>query len=96
MGRFAGNCRSFAATRSAPISVFSDVIVSLVPLIFAMQFEPPASGVPPLLAVVGQLKWGLAGLVTSVLALGWILGRFIPRGSRSPAVAGAGRKNGEA
>jgi hypothetical protein len=59
-------------------TVFSNVAVILTPAIFAMLVEP-AGDDPPLLAVTGQLKWGLIGLVGSVLMLGWILSRFIPR-----------------
>jgi len=59
-------------------TVFSNVAVILTPAIFAMLVEP-GNDVPPLLAVTNQLKWGLIGLVGSVLMLGWILSRFILR-----------------
>jgi hypothetical protein len=57
---------------------FSNVTVVLTPVIFAMSVEPSSSD-PPLLAVISQLRWGFMGLVVSVLMLGWILSRFIPR-----------------
>jgi hypothetical protein len=66
------------AERAEFWTVFSNVAVILTAAIFAMLVEP-ANDTPPLLAVIGQLKWGLIGLVGSVLALGWILSRFIPR-----------------
>jgi hypothetical protein len=61
-------------------TVFSNVAIVLTPAIFAMS-DLPASGsdTPPLLALTRQLKWGLIGLVGTVLMLGWILSRFIPR-----------------
>jgi len=63
-------------------TVFSNVAVVLTPTIFAMS-DLPASGsdTPPLLTLTSQLKWGLIGLVGTVLMLGWILSRFIPRTS---------------
>jgi hypothetical protein len=69
-----------SAERAEFWTVFSNVAVVLTPAIFAMS-DLPASGsdTPPLLAVTSQLKWGLIGLVGTVLALGWILSRFIPR-----------------
>ena len=61
-------------------TAFSNVTVVLTPAVFAMLVDPRAEpGVPILLAVITQLRWGLIGLVSSVLMLGWILGRFIPR-----------------
>ena len=66
------------AERAEFWTVFSNVAVILTPAIFAMLVEPGAD-VPPLLAVTRKLKWGLIGLVGSVLLLGWIPSRFIPR-----------------
>lgn len=69
-------------------TVFSNATLALVPTIFAMEFQPfPEQGVPAILAVVGQIKWGMAGLVFSMLVLAWILSRFIPRHSVSPLPA---------
>jgi hypothetical protein len=59
-------------------TVFSSVTVALVPAIFAMSYRPQADAIA-LFEVVSQLKWGLVGLVMSVLMLGWILSRFIPK-----------------
>jgi hypothetical protein len=59
-------------------TVFSDVTVALVPVIFAMQYRPDLRS-DALLEIAGQLKWGLIGLVTSILMLGWITSRFIPK-----------------
>jgi hypothetical protein len=74
-------------------TAFSNVTMVLTPMIFAMSTEPGTiPGPPPLLAVIGQLKWSCIGLVASVLMLGWILGRFIPR-FPTPAPVLAGQKS---
>jgi len=66
-------------------TAFSSAILSLVPLIFAIQAEPyMESHVPNVFAIVGQIKWGIAGLVFSMLVLAWILGRFIRRHQALP------------
>ncbi len=64
------------ADRAEFWTAFSNVTVILTPAIFAMLVDPLA-GTPALLAIITQLRWGLVGLVFSVLMLGWILGRFI-------------------
>jgi hypothetical protein len=61
-------------------TVFSNIAVALVPLVTALQYEPVAGDKSPALIEIGaQLKWGLIGLVLSVLILGKILMKFIPR-----------------
>jgi hypothetical protein len=76
-------------------TVFSNVTVILTPAIFAMLVDPTSQGdAPPLPAVISQLRWGLIGLVGSVLMLGWILGRFIPR-TQGLATVQAARRNAE-
>ena len=75
-------------------TAFSNVTMVLTPLIFAMSTEPgTVPGIPPLLAVIGQLKWSCIGLVASILMLGWILGCFIPR-TPPVAVPRGGSRNG--
>jgi undecaprenyl pyrophosphate phosphatase UppP len=60
--------------------VFWNVTVILTPAIFATLALPdPRAIVPAPLVVTNQVKWGLIGLVISVLMLGWILGRAISR-----------------
>jgi hypothetical protein len=69
-----------SAERAEFWTVFSDIAVVLTSAIFAMLDQPTAgSDSPPLLAVTSQIKWGLIGLLGTVLMLGWILSRFIPR-----------------
>ena len=66
-------------------TVFSNATLALIPVVFAMQFGPDSEPcVPQVFAVVGQIKWGIAGLVFSMLVLAWILSRFIPRHAVPP------------
>ena len=60
---------------------FSNVTITLVPLIFAMQYTPDlkAAGSTAVLELAAQLKWALAGLLFAVLVLGWVLRGFIRR-----------------
>ena len=75
------------AERAEFWTAFSNVTVLLTPAIFAIVVDPKTEpGVPLLLAVIAQLRWGLIGLLSSILMLGWILGRFIPR-VPTPSVA---------
>ncbi|MGA7967400.1 MAG: hypothetical protein WCC32_19135 [Terriglobales bacterium] len=66
--------------RAAFWVAFSNVTIALVPLIFAMQYTPELKGgSTPVLEVAAQLKWALAGLLSAVVILGWVLSRFIRR-----------------
>ena len=68
------------ANRAEFWTAFSNIALVLTSSIFAMMVEPSTEpNVPVVLAVSNQLKWGLVGLVSTVLILGWILSRFIPR-----------------
>jgi hypothetical protein len=69
-------------------TAFSNVTLILVPVIFAMQYQPAAS-VNPIIGfeLADQVKWGLIGLVLSAVVLAWVLGRFIPRAGRPGASA---------
>ena len=61
---------------------FSTVAVTLVPVIFAMQYTPELNaGTSPVLELAAQLKWALAGLLAAVLILGWVISSFIKRHS---------------
>jgi hypothetical protein len=64
-------------------TAFSVVTVSLMPAIFALGSWPGADpSTPALLGIAEQVRWGMIGLVLSVIALGWIVSRFIPRGAK--------------
>ncbi len=59
---------------------FSNVILILVPVVFAMQFHSAAGeNVPAVLQLIRQLKWSFAGMVASMLFLGAVLGLSIRR-----------------
>ena len=66
------------AERAEFWTAFSAITVGVVPLIFALGYTP-SPGTPPVLEVGNQLRWALIGMVGSVLTLGWMIGRFIPR-----------------
>ncbi len=66
--------------RAAFWVAFSNVTLALVPLIFAMQYTPEVRpGTSLVFEVAAQLKWALAGLLSAVVFLGWVLSRFIRR-----------------
>lgn len=74
--------------RAAFWAVFSNVTITLVPVIFAMQYVPePAPGRTAVVEVATQLKWGLAGLLGAVVILGFVLSRFIPKHAAGPRAA---------
>ena len=61
-------------------TAFSNVTIVLVPVICAM-FSPPQSseGRAAFFEINSQLKWALIGLVGTVVLLGLVISRFIPR-----------------
>ena len=66
--------------RAAFWIAFSNVTLALLPLIFAMQYTPEVkAGKSVVLEVAAQLKWAMAGLLSAVVVLGWVLSRFIRR-----------------
>lgn len=78
--------------RAAFWAAFSNVTVTLLPLIFAMQYTPAGSGErPAALDLATQLKWSLAGLLSAVVVLGWVLSRFIPLRPTSSGAAQPGK-----
>ena len=66
------------APRAAFWTAFSNVTIALTPVIFAMHYRPDAA-TPALFAIGTQLEWALAGLLLSVIVLGFVLSRFIVR-----------------
>ena len=78
------------AERAEFWTVFSNTTLALVPTVFPMQVDAvPDADVPAVFAVVGQVKWGIAGLVLSMLILAWILSRFIRKHPVPPLPAPA-------
>ena len=71
--------------RAAFWAAFSAVTLGIVPVIFALAYEPTTDlNAPVFLQIAQQLKWALIGMVASVLMLGWILGRFILKSASKP------------
>lgn len=59
---------------------FSAVSLGLTPAIFAIGCRPaPGPATPAVFELADQLRWGLIGLMSSVLVLGWVIGRSITR-----------------
>jgi hypothetical protein len=61
-------------------TAFTAVAVGLTPLIFAIGWRPSAeSSLPAIFELADQLKWALIGLLSTLLALGWLIGSSITR-----------------
>jgi hypothetical protein len=68
------------AERAGFWTAFSNVTLTLVPLIFALNYRPEAGSLPSLvLALSAQLENALIGLVCSVVVLGIVMSTFIRR-----------------
>ena len=58
---------------------FTNVVLVLVPLVFALHATPDAKDpLPPVLAVGGQIKWALAGLAAALIGAGLTIARSAP------------------
>ena len=67
-------------------TAFSAIALGLVPVMFAIGCHPaPGPHSPAVFELADQLKWGLIGLMSSVLMLGWMIGRSITRWERRSA-----------
>ena len=68
------------AARAEFWTSFSAVAMGVVPVIFAMGYHPaPGPQAPAAFELAEQLKWGLIGLIGTVVVLGWVVGRSIVR-----------------
>lgn len=68
------------AERAGFWTSFSAVALGTVPVIFAIACRPsPGPGAPAVFELAEQVKWGLTGLMGTVLVLGWVIGRSIVR-----------------
>jgi hypothetical protein len=63
---------------------YTRVVLLLVPATFALVSFPNAAHLDPVLAIVGQLRWGLAGLLIALVVAGKAL-RIPPPPRYSPA-----------
>lgn len=74
-------------------TVFTNLAFILTPLIFALhQIPQDGSNVPLMLQLSSQLKWALIGLVLTLLIVGLVISRFIPRPQRFPTAANKGER----
>jgi hypothetical protein len=64
-------------TRAAFWRAFSNVTIALTPVMFAMHYRPAGSDTPVVFEIGAQLEYALAGLLLSVVILGFVLSRFI-------------------
>jgi hypothetical protein len=61
-------------------TAFSTVALGITPIIFAIMCRPsPGPGSPVIFELADVLKWGLIGLMSTVLMLGWVIGKTITR-----------------
>jgi len=61
-------------------TVFTAVTLAIVPVIFALGWRPSAEqGAGAVFELADQMKWGLIGMMGSVLVLGWVIGQSIVR-----------------
>ena len=61
-------------------TVFSIVMLMLIPFIAAMSYRPRSGqDASVLFELSNQIRWGLIGLAGSVIILGLTLSRFVPR-----------------
>ena len=68
------------ADRARFWTAFSNITLFLIPLVFALNHQPEADTRQALAFVIcGQIEWAIIGFVVSVVVLGFILSRYIPR-----------------
>jgi hypothetical protein len=68
------------AERAQFWTAFSSVALLLLPLIFALDPPPDTSTrIPVVIVLAGQVKSALTGLGVTLVMLGIVIGRFIPR-----------------
>ena len=67
------------ASRAHFWGLFSAVALAVVPLTFALNCDNLNRYTPALLQIASQLKWGLIGLLITVLMIGWVLSHWIAR-----------------
>jgi multisubunit Na+/H+ antiporter MnhB subunit len=68
------------ADRARFWTAFSNVTLFLVPIVFALNHQPDATDKQAAVFMISsQIECALIGLVISVVVLGFILSRYIPR-----------------
>jgi hypothetical protein len=77
------------AERAGFWTAFSNVVLTLTPVIFALHQQPAtASSVGLTFELGAQLEWALCGLVASVVVLGLVLSSVISRHGPQRSAAG--------
>lgn len=72
-------------------TAFSNLALILTPLIFAMHEAPDLSAqAPAVLQLAAQAQAALIGLVSTILVVGFVVSRFIPRPLVAPHGPAAG------
>jgi hypothetical protein len=72
------------AERAEFWTAFSNITITLVPLIFALHYRPEAGSPPSMFfAICAQLEQALIGLALSVFGLGLVIAGFIRRSRQS-------------
>ena len=61
---------------------YTTIILMLVPIIFAIWIVPNDEDVSVFFQIGKQLKWALMGLVVSLVIIGIIIIRFVPRDNK--------------
>lgn len=60
-------------------TVFSNLSLILMPLFTAMHYYPNSrEGASIFFEIITQFNWGLVGLLSSILAIGIVIKRYIP------------------
>jgi len=62
---------------------YTTIVLMLVPLIFAIWIVPDDRNPSVFFQISNQLKWALMGLAISILIIGIIIVRFIPRNTET-------------
>jgi hypothetical protein len=71
-------------------TAFSNLSLILTPVIFALHQTPDVNPeIPGVLQLSAQIEWALFGLVATVLAVGFVVSRFISRPVGNPALSAA-------
>ena len=60
-------------------TTFSTITVVLTPIMFALHYRPDMAAPHAIFEIGSQLEWALGGLLLSVILLGIVLAKFIPR-----------------
>lgn len=73
-------------------SAFAVAMLVLTPLAFALNEHPGGEArLAPVLEISRQVKWGIIGLLFTLVSLALVMARFIPREAPPPRAPAAGQ-----